>query len=84
MSNTHEIVCLDCKLKLWWGQVSSRGINTYHYVDEKGNSLLGRFLFEHLGHALLVTDEHSDHVEAEYVDWPQHGPDTSELEGRTK
>ncbi len=81
MSNTHDIVCRDCKVKYWFGQSSRRvGLQIYDYKDENGQQYLARFMLEHIGHALVIENEHSVHVDssgiewdAEQLDWPPWG-----------
>lgn len=72
MSNTHDIVCTQCKVRLWFGQTCKVGLQIYDYKDDKGQQHLARFLLEHKGCILVVEDEHSDSDPAvKYVKWPE-------------
>lgn len=72
MSNTYDIVCAKCGVRLWFGQRSMRtgGIDIYDYKDKKKVNFLARFLLEHQGCSLVVEDEHVQNpVIAEYIEY---------------
>jgi hypothetical protein len=70
MSNTYDIVCKECKVKLWFGQQSrSVGLMIHNYRDDEGTHLLARFFLDHLGHDMVVEDEHSPNpIDATYLE----------------
>ena len=72
MSQTYDIACAKCKVKLWFGQYSNRhkGIGIYDYKDENGTNFLARFLLEHQGCSLVVEGEHvQDPTDTRYIEY---------------
>jgi len=55
MSRTYEIICHDCKQRIWIGQGS--GDKAYIYRTEKETKNLSDFLFGHQNHRLEFGDD---------------------------
>jgi hypothetical protein len=55
MSRTYEIVCHDCKVRLWVGQGWPPKV--YMYKTDKALELLESFLFSHQRHKLEFGDD---------------------------
>jgi len=55
MSRTYELICLDCKKRLWVGQGDSK--RKYLYTTEKHLENLNNFLFSHERHKIKFGDD---------------------------
>ena len=76
MSRTYEIVCHDCREKLWIGQ-GWPDTRVYIYTDETHLTLLERFLFAHQLHNLRFGDD-------EYLDRYKDFEDYADFEEKSE
>ena len=75
MSRTYEILCHDCKTKLWIGQGS--GEKAYIYGTDAHRKQLRDFLFGHQNHRLEFGDDEEFHCK--YDDYTRLDDDDEQM-----
>jgi len=68
VSMDYDLICVDCKVKIWIAQSGLSGQS--FYSDEKGcMEELKAFLFNHIGHNLMFLSEFEDTDNYNEIKW---------------